>query len=144
MVWINGKLRRGTLDLLSRLFEQAHILHNNSSRSPYTQERWRTAYNRAFSTSSTGGGPGASTCSRTHASIVSTKRSTSSIVLPACRHTLTRRVGTVGGTTARTTNPAFWQCAASERGCSDNSAKMGDSGHDGDTYNESFIVEDEA
>ncbi len=35
MVWINGKLRRGTLDLLSRLFEQAHILHNNSSRSHY-------------------------------------------------------------------------------------------------------------
>jgi hypothetical protein len=67
----------------------------------------------------------------THSSTLLTSLSHSSTEFPACRHTLTRLVGTVGGTTALTTNPDSWQCWARLRGDWVTKAKIGDFGHAG-------------
>lgn len=73
--------------------------------------------------------------SHAHFSITLHSPSTSSSVLPACRHSRTRSVpvGTVGATIGRSRKPCRWQHAASSRADAVNSGTMGDSGTDGAT-----------
>lgn len=65
-----------------------------------------------------------------HSCSAATKLSTSSTVLPACKHTLTRSVpcGTVGDTTALTIMPLSWRYAAKSLGRLSCTAKIGDCG----------------